>query len=103
MQFSIQKTIDTVSVLIVGALAVLEKVAGCSGDMASTPAVEAAKCSASYLSPAIIGYVTIAYTVLTTINRMTKAGGALGGLFGHSAVVSTTGTVGTVSPQAVVK
>lgn len=103
MQLSIQKTIDTLSIVAVGAMAILEKVAGCSGDIASTSTVEAAKCSASYLTPAMLGYATIIYAGLTMFNRLTKDGGPLAGMFGKSAVVSSTGTVGTVAPSDVVK
>lgn len=103
MQFSFQKTLDTLSVLAVGAVAVLDKVAGCSGDVVGTAVVEAAKCSASYLSPAVLGWLTIAYVILTGFNRLTKDGGALAGMFGKSAVISDTGKVGTVSPDAIVK
>lgn len=46
-----------------------------------------AKCSASFLSPDLAGYAAAGFAVLTIILKLLRPGGALGSLFGATAVV----------------
>ena len=46
-----------------------------------------AKCSASFLSPDLAGYAAAGFAVRTIILKLLRPGGALGSLFGATAVV----------------
>lgn len=91
--------LTTVSGLLVGVMAFLPQALGCTVDAISN----AVDCAHSWLPPGWVG--TIAF-VLMALNLILKAtsGGSLGaGLVKPTAVVDTSGKVGTVTPAAVNK
>ncbi len=69
----------------------------------ATDAAGATICKASWLSPQMSGYLVAGLTFAALIMKAFRAGGPLAGLFGETAVVSTSGKVGTVNPVDVAK
>ena len=86
----------TILVLLTGLAALMGSVLGCSTDTAGVTV-----CTASYLSPQIAGYAILIFSGLGVVIKAARPGGWLAGLFGQTAVVSPSGTVGTVTAKQV--
>lgn len=87
--------------------AILTAISGFLVTIGCTPgAVDfAATCSIPWLPPAWVAIVAAVFGVITFVLKLTRPGGALGSLFGSTAVVvpetSPHSTAGTVTPQQV--
>lgn len=95
MNFS--NTLRTVGVIVTALIGLMAVVAGCTADDPSTIMVEATKCTATWLTPEFMGIAVMVMSGLELIAKAIRPGGMLGGLFGQTAIVSSTGKIGTAA------
>ncbi|CAB5079533.1 hypothetical protein UFOVP143_10 [uncultured Caudovirales phage] len=86
-------TITAVITLLLGAMTSLLHCSSVGGLQAT--------CTGDILPAAYMGYAGIAFGLLTLVLKAVRPGGFLASLFGQTAVVSATPSVGTVTPAQV--
>jgi hypothetical protein len=63
----------------------------------------ASTCAISWLPPSATAIVAMVFGVITFVLKLSRPGGVLHSLFGGTAVINSTPSVGTVTPEQVAK